>query len=80
MAGNGGRPSVNSKATITNGVISSQSVSGVKSVAGASHTVASDVSFWFRGQLLTLRTGEPFVADAALLVFCSANNITVTAN
>ncbi len=51
-----------------------------KSVTGAAHTVASDVSFNYRGQLITLRAGEPFVADAALLAYCAANGIVVTVN
>lgn len=80
MAGSNGRPALNSKATVTRGVITAQSVAGVKSVAGVSHTVAQDVHFLYRGQMISLRAGEPFVADALLLAYCAANGITITAN
>jgi hypothetical protein len=68
------------KAVVTNGAISSQPTAGVKSVVGAAHTVAKDVNFPYRGQLISLRADEPFYADSALLAFCAANGITVTAN
>jgi hypothetical protein len=68
------------KAVVTNGTISSQPVSGVKAVTGSAYTVPKDISFPYRGQLITLRADEPFTPDSALLAFCAANGITVTAN
>jgi hypothetical protein len=71
---------VSRKATVTNGAITNQSVAGVKAVAGVAHTVSNPVSFWYRGQLITLRPGEPFIADAGLIAYCAANGIAITVN
>ncbi len=71
---------VSTKATVTNGVITNQTVVGVKGVAGVAHTVSTPASFWYRGQLITLRAGEPFIADAGLTAYCAANGIAITSN
>lgn len=71
---------VTAKATVTNGAISMQPVTGVKSVTGTSHTVTVDVTIPWRSQIIQLRAGEPFVADVALLAFLSAAGVAVTAN
>jgi hypothetical protein len=68
------------KAVVTNGTLSSQPVAGVKAITGAAYTVPKDVSFPYRGQLLTLRADEPFTPDSALIAFCAANGITITAS